>query len=291
MGNKRCQTRVLTAAIICGFLAIPLFFVRSGALAQSETATQPVVESGSAQPEMAQSSADTKDSQTAATEQSKPAQEMVTLSGSVAAGSGSNSNLFCVRAHDAEPSDASNILGEQVVVGTAQFSIAVPKGAGKVYLEVLGLASDGSLLGKDAPRGLYAGNPVVLDSPVINNLSITVGGGTDQAWQAPRASGSSVVISGTVIFDSYSGGPIRINADKTMDGPNLGWVEIAQPGPYTLEVPADAGTVYVRAINIKQRMPAGARSKGYRGGYSHNPVSVGASRVENVDIVLENNLE
>lgn len=102
-------------------------------------------------------------------------------------------------------------------------------------------------------------------------------------------SGPTVRIAGKVLQESYTKGIVRIIANSgEMDIPVL---DLDRPGDYSIAVPAGIGDVRIIAINIPEKHPEHgyfAASPGARfGECADNPIRVGSSDLNGVDIVIE----
>jgi|GEM_PF-2643481 hypothetical protein len=216
-----------------------------------------------------------------------PADVQAVISGNIIF-DGYKAGSFLIKAYSAEPAIGSPVVAEQTISSPGAFKIGIPMDLSEVYLEVLFLNPDGST---GFPRGLYENNPLRLNSSNIDNVDIIV-----QDWNQerlpPQVDGETIVISGNVVFDTYLDGEIRIDAaiSKGDDFEEITWVDIAGPGKYSLKIPTNAGLVYIKAINIVKRMKSGERAIGYRGMYKRNPLNVGSTNLDNVDIVIEDSL-
>jgi len=100
--------------------------------------------------------------------------------------------------------------------------------------------------------------------------------------------GPTVTVSGEVIFDSYKDGTISIFA-RTEDRarpPDIAILTIPKPGKYILKVPKDFGNIYIGAINTKKGLEP--EPDDLRDEYVNNPVKIGSSDIDKVDIVIKN---
>lgn len=112
---------------------------------------------------------------------------------------------------------------------------------------------------------------------------------------AQPADGPRVTVSGTVSVDGWSGGPIRLDifdgdqrAAAGGGGPKPSIVAVHQvdkPGPFSLEIPQDAGEVWVGGFADEDRdgRPSPTDPSGW---YAGNPVSTAANQ-SGVTLVLE----
>jgi len=94
----------------------------------------------------------------------------------------------------------------------------------------------------------------------------------------PPSAGPQVSLSGTVAYDGYSGGIVRVDifdGDHLTQGSKrpsvVAMVTLSKPGPFTVQVPASAGRVWVSAFNDADRndRPGPLDPTGF---YDGNPV-------------------
>jgi hypothetical protein len=103
-----------------------------------------------------------------------------------------------------------------------------------------------------------------------------------QGFSSATATQSKVNIAGSVIFDSYKGGPIvviaRAPAVKDIK------VTLNAPGPFSISLPANCGNAYLSAINVQEnkslaQLPFGS--------YAKNPLNVGKDDMSGIEIRLQ----
>lgn len=99
----------------------------------------------------------------------------------------------------------------------------------------------------------------------------------------------TVTISGEVIFKDYRRRPIAVAAWSREPGdppgpPNISATEITKPGKYTLEVPANIGEIYLKALNMS--MTGRPMVDTPTGKYEGNPLKVGSSDITGIDITI-----
>lgn len=108
--------------------------------------------------------------------------------------------------------------------------------------------------------------------------------------------GPTVIISGTIIYGDYKSEAdsvvsLRARSKKDTNRADIARSIIPGPGAYSLKVPKDFGEVYVDAVVVKRgrgrRRAFPLRPDSPRGDYPHNPVKVGSSDIQNVDIRIQ----
>ncbi len=94
----------------------------------------------------------------------------------------------------------------------------------------------------------------------------------------PQSAGPQVTLSGSVAYDGYSGGMVRVDifdGDHLTQGAKrpsvVAMVTLSKPGPFSVEVPVSAGRVWVSAFNDADRneRPGPLDPTGF---YDGNPV-------------------
>lgn len=178
-------------------------------------------------------------------------------------------------------SEEFNTLNSVILNEPGDYSVSVPQNSGKVFLEAHIAKQDST--GPDyLAWGEYPANPLVIDTGNIGGLEIKM---TDVSSGNKMSDyqGNKVMIKGRVAFDNYKNGPIFINASSAKGKkPDINSVSIASPGEYIMEVPVNAGTVYITAVNSDE---VSRYSQKAIGGYEH-PLEVGSSDIEGINIKL-----
>ncbi|MDD3275273.1 MAG: hypothetical protein PHN16_05935 [Candidatus Omnitrophica bacterium] len=173
------------------------------------------------------------------------------------------------------------LLNSTVLDTPGFFFVSVPPHSGKIFLE--------AYIAENTPEGLkymawgkYSSNPLMVDAGNIEDLDIVMSGTLiDNKMNNYR--GKAVAIKGRVTFDNYKNGPIYINASSSQGKvPDINSISIDAPGEYVLNVPVDSGAVYITAVNGDLESRQSQKAIGSYG----NPVEVGSSDVEGVDIKL-----
>lgn len=101
--------------------------------------------------------------------------------------------------------------------------------------------------------------------------------------------GLTVTISGKIDFPGYKKGQyIKVNA-KSFPGKGLAdiaFVDIPQPGAYSLKVPQNIGDVYITAVILEpgEKNPS---KDSLRGKHKDNPLKIGQSDIKGVDIIIK----
>lgn len=102
----------------------------------------------------------------------------------------------------------------------------------------------------------------------------------------------TVTISGEIIFDEYTNGPIIIMARTERfqsTSPDISYTKILKPGPYTFKVPKNTGNIYIEAMNIQEGQDPTPLTP--RGVYEKNPIKIDfQNNIEGVDMKLAKEL-
>lgn len=183
---------------------------------------------------------------------------------------------------------------------SGKFSLRVPKMVGKVYLETICFINDKKNIASRSdisPKvfyGLYLGNPLEVKIEEFNNINIDIFDTKGKNEAAPvmlQYDGPTVNISGEVTFEGYKRGIILVMARRSLQinsgVPDINYTMLLKPGKYTLAVPKEAGKIYIDAVNLTdERDNLRTTNRVSHGYYEGNPIRVGASDVNNVNIAL-----
>lgn len=107
----------------------------------------------------------------------------------------------------------------------------------------------------------------------------------------PPWSGPSVAVSGTVIYDAWKQGEVRIDAfdgDHSIHGTHPGVIastRIPKPGAFTLSLPEGAGKMYIEAA-VDENLDGRPGPQDPMGAAERYPVTVAAAPIDGVAIRL-----
>jgi len=173
-----------------------------------------------------------------------------------------------------------------VLRGPGRYDLSVPKNAGEVYI-----TSSCYVPGIEKPFALVTAGPINIGTKNINlNLILEHIGPIMKDYKGP-----TVKLSGKIVKEDYREGIIRIMVKTESNLHKLGvpsdivHKNLSGIGNYAIEVPKGIGAVYLFAVYIPSSDPA-ARSNipgAIKGEYSGNPLNVGSSDIDNVDIYIK----
>ncbi len=116
---------------------------------------------------------------------------------------------------------------------------------------------------------------------------------------------NTVVISGKVSFKNYKKGPIVVMASSTLQNgmylrPDIAVTTIPMPGDFSLAVPKNIGTIYLKALSapmaFRDQQSGKEDNIGYPigeysfGVYKSNPIEIKALGIGDVDIEIDNTI-
>jgi len=164
-----------------------------------------------------------------------------------------------------------------------KYAFKVPVNAGDIYLAAMNMQV-GEAPGVGTIAGAYKRNPVKVGSSDIGGVDIRIT--KELAPLMKTYEGPTITISGEVIFEDYEKYPIGVFAysEGYIGPPDVAFVKIRKPGKYTLEVPVNAGYINLIALNKRLRDRPGSDTPA--GAYERNPLKVGSSNIEEVNIVI-----
>lgn len=219
----------------------------------------------------------------------------VTVSGKVTYDAYAGGNItVTARSYDTQESGSPKVYVTATIPSPGNFQLKLPADCGKIFIEAANVAAEGGQSEIDSPRGDYEYNPLVIGTSDIGNVNIALS--PSRAFLMDAYKGHAVTISGSVEFDDYSKGPIFIIASQDgltytdKEAIPVSKARIEQPGVYKLNVPENAGDIFIEAINLesgKRRLDIGDP----RGQYPDNPVAVGAQDLDNIDIALKRGIK
>lgn len=180
---------------------------------------------------------------------------------------------------------ADIILAEIPTPG--EYSVKIPKDLGDIHIRAVSLvpgAKSNISRGIIGFSGRYKNNPLKISSVDIKGVDLVI---TKRPFLLMDFyPGPTVEISGEIIFPRYEGGEIVISVSSKSRGPTDIAVQIIpQPGKYFLKVPRNFGNIYLRAKSLNSI--EGRQLNKLVGRYEQNPLKVGASDINGIDIISE----
>lgn len=163
------------------------------------------------------------------------------------------------------------------IPGPGMYSLAVPRNTGNVYITAIAFDPESKAI---APGQTYAMNPLKVGQSNIEGVDILISAPipTPKKPQRPY-----VIVSGKVDFPGYKTGQrIRINAkSKPGRGPtDIAQADLTGPGTYSLEVPRNAGSVYIGAVVFERGNTTPVTGVGFVG------IKIKNSDISGVDIKI-----
>ncbi len=133
--------------------------------------------------------------------------------------------------------------------------------------------------------------PAPQGSPGGGKVGIPGTEGVGIPGSPPPSSGPSVQVSGTVIYDAWKQGEVRIDAfdgDHSIHGTHPGVIastRIPKPGPFTISVPEGAGKLYIEAV-VDENLDGRPGPQDPMGAAERYPVTVAKTAIGGVAIRL-----
>lgn len=215
------------------------------------------------------------------------AEDTVTISGHVSFSGYKNGDIVVIaRKQEGTTPDFSVAISKP-----GEYNLKVPKNYGPVYISAVNLQAGEMRPRGDSPGGNFEQNPINVSDKDINGIDITLHRMRNKVSNLMDTyTGQTITIKGEVIFKDYKEGSIVIFANKEgyiAGGPSIAAVKISKPGKYVIKVPKNFGKIEIGALNIKQRGKSPPSSTNLRGKYKNNPIEIGPSNINDINIEIK----
>ncbi len=172
----------------------------------------------------------------------------------------------------------------------AKYKIYVPRSVGSFYVSARCIPPNSTT--KKYSTAYFVSDLITI-GPKNDGVHIDVHLTTRKMLMDSYA-GAKVKISGRIIYENYKKGQIGIavespeNHKKVYLPPDIARKFYRLPGVYSIEIPINAGEVYVKALNYPDHKEIAGDTPGViYSSYEYNPIKVESSNIENIDITLK----
>ena len=185
----------------------------------------------------------------------------------------------------------SSIVARTRIFDLGKYSLKVPKDFGDIYIWAIQLKPGQKEATPETPRGVYRDNPIKVGSSDIQGIDITIPKETSLDTIMDTYEGPTVTISGEVFgsrdYKKIVNGGIYILAKTGLEIKSsiVAVTLIFDPGKYSLKVPKDFGDIYIWAVQLKPGQKE-ATPETLRGVYRDNPIKVGSSDIQGINVTL-----